>query len=91
MIANGKKPYISYLNKLVDRYNIAYYHAINKKAIKASYSALTEKIQINPKVPKFKVNDRRRITKYKNIVSKAYIENWSKEIFIIDSVLTTNP
>ena len=44
MIANGKKPYISYLNKLVDRYNIAYYHAINKKAIKASYSALTEKI-----------------------------------------------
>ena len=36
------------------------------------------------------MNDRRRITKYKYIVSKAYIENWSKEIFIIDSVLTTN-
>ena len=52
---------------------------------------MTEKIEINPKVPKFKVNDRRRITKYKNIVSKAYTENWSREIFIIDSVLTTNP
>ena len=52
---------------------------------------MTEKIEINPKDPKFKVNDRRRITKYKNIVSKAYIENWSREIFITDSVLTTNP
>ena len=91
MTANGRKSYISYLNKLVDQYNIAYYHAINKKTINASYSALTEKIEINPKVPKFKVNDRRRITKYKNIVSKAYIENWSREIFITDSVLTTNP
>ena len=29
MIANGRRSYISYLNKLVDRYNIAYYHAIN--------------------------------------------------------------
>ena len=28
---------------------------------------------------------------YKNIFSKAYSENWSREIFIIDSVLKTNP
>ena len=28
-----------------------------------------------------------RITKYKNIFSKGYTENWSREIFIIDSVL----
>ena len=40
---------------------------------------------------KFKVNDRVRITKYKNIFSKGYTENWSREIFIIDSVLKTNP
>ena len=37
------------------------------------------------------MNDRIRITKYKNIVSKGYTENWSREIFIIDSVLKTNP
>ena len=36
------------------------------------------------------MNDRIRITKYKNIVSKGYTENWSREIFIIDSVLKTN-
>ena len=32
-----------------------------------------------------------RITKYKNIISEVYTENWSREIFIIDSVLKTNP
>ena len=52
---------------------------------------MTEKIEINPKVPKFNVNDRVRFTKYKNIFSKYYIENWSREIFIIDSVLKNSP
>ena len=41
--------------------------------------------------PKFNVNDRIRITKYKNIFSKGSTENWSREIFIVDSVLKTNP
>ena len=40
---------------------------------------------------KFEVNDRVRITKYRNIFSKGYTENWSRKIFIIDSVLKTNP
>ena len=61
-----------------------------KKAINADYSALTEKIQTNPK-SKFKVNDRDRITKYNTIFIKDYTINWSREIFIIDSVLKTNP
>ena len=37
------------------------------------------------------MNDRVRITKYKNNFSKGYTENWSRELFIIDSVLKTNP
>ena len=52
---------------------------------------MTEKIEINPKAPKFKVNDRVRITKYKNIFSKAYTESWSRDTLIINSVLKTNP
>ena len=44
----------------------------------------------NTKAPKFKVNDRVRITKNKNIFSKGYTGNWSGEIFIINSVLKTN-
>ena len=34
------------------------------------------------------MSDRVRI---KNIFSEGYTENWSREIFIIDSVLKTNP
>ena len=35
--------------------------------------------------------NRVRITKYKNIFSKVYTENWLREIFIINSVLKTYP
>ena len=52
---------------------------------------MTEKFETNLEVPNFKVIDRVRITKSENIFSKAYTENWSREIFIIDSVLKTNP
>ena len=52
---------------------------------------MIEQIETNPKVPKFKVNDTVRITKYKYNFSKGNTENCSREIFIIDSVLETNP
>ena len=48
-------------------------------------------LERNPKAPKFKVGDRVRITNHKNVFSKGYTENWSREIFVIDSVLKTNP
>ena len=51
---------------------------------------MTEKIEANTKAPNFKVNNRVRFTKYKNIFSKGYTENWSREIFIINSVLKAN-
>ena len=92
MAANDCKSYLNYLNKLVDQHNNTYHHSIDKKPINADYSAFTEKtIDANPKAPKFKFNDRVRITKYKNIFSKDYTKNWSREIFIIDSALKTNP
>ena len=78
--AIDSKSYLSCLNKLVDEKNNTNHHSINKKAINADYSALTEKIETNPTVPKFNVNDRIRITKCKNIFSKVYIKNWSRGI-----------
>ena len=91
MTTNNSKSYLSYFNKLVDQYNNTYHHSVGGKPINAYYSALTEKIESNLKAPKFKVNDRIRITKYKNIFSKGYTDNWSREILIIDSILKTNP
>ena len=79
MTNNDNKSYLAYLNRLVDQYNNTYYHFINKKPINADYSALTEKIETNLKAPKFKVSDKVIITKFRNIFSKGYTENWSRD------------
>ena len=71
------------MNKIVNQCNNTYHHFINKKPMNADYSTLTEKIETNSKAPKFKVNDRVRITEYKNIFSKDYTENWSRETLSI--------
>ena len=52
---------------------------------------MTEKLETNLKGPKFKFNYRVRTTKYNNVFSKGYTENWSREILIINSMLKTNP
>ena len=46
---------------------------------------------INDKDPKFKVGDRVRISKFKNIFTKGYIPNWSEEIFIIKKMKDAVP
>ena len=43
LIATDSKPYLSYLNKLVDQYNNTYHRSIDKEPINADYSAMTEK------------------------------------------------
>ena len=80
---NDSKSYLNYVNKLGDEYNNTYHHSVDKKSMNADYFALTEKIKTNSKAPKFKVNDGVGITKYKNIFSKCYNDDWSKEIFIL--------
>ena len=90
MTVNDSKFYLSYLNKLVDQYNNTYHHSINRKLINVDYSTLTKRIETNSKAPKFKFIDIVRITNYKNSSNRRYTDNWSKEIFIIDSALKTN-
>ena len=80
---NDSKSYLNYVNKLGDEYNNTYHNSVDKKSMNADYFALTEKIETNSKAPKFKVNDKVGITKYKNIFSKCYNDDWSREIFIL--------
>ena len=47
--------------------------------------------EVNDKGPKFKVGDHVRIFKYKNILVKRWITNWSKEFFEIKKVKNTVP
>ena len=91
MTTNDGKSYLTYLDQLADQYNNIYHHSINKKPINAGFPALTEKIESYLKALKIKFNDRIRITKYKNILRKVYAENLPREIFVIYSVLKTNP
>ena len=64
MTSKDSKSYLSYLNKLINQYDNTYQYSINLKSINTDYSALTEKVETNPKAPKFKVNDRVRITQH---------------------------
>ena len=91
MTASDNKSYVSYLNKLVDEYNNNNHYSIDKKPINSDYSDFIEQIETNLKSAKVKVGDRVRINKYNNIFSKSYTKNWSREIFVVDSVLKTNP
>ena len=84
MTANESKSYL--LNTII----LVIILLVKKKPINSNYSALTGKSERNPKVSKFIVDDRVRITKYKNIFSKVYTENWSRKTFFINSVLKTN-
>ena len=72
------------------QYSNTYHHSIIKKPINGNFSALTEKIETNPIASKFKVNNTVRIRKYQNLVSKVYTVSWSREIFIIGTLLKTN-
>ena len=45
--------------------------------------------KINYKDPKFKVDDRVRISKYTNIFAKGYTSNWSEEVFVIKKFKNT--
>ena len=52
---------------------------------------MTEGIGSSHKASKFKVDDRAMVTKYKNTFSKSYTKNCSKVLFVIDSLLKSNP
>ena len=46
---------------------------------------------INNQNPKFKVGDRVKISKYKNVLSRGYVPNWSEEVFVVNKIKNTVP
>ena len=49
------------------------------------------KKKVNDKDPKFKVGDHVRVSKYKNILPKGYMPNWSDEVFVVSKIKNTVP
>ena len=92
MTSISKNVYIDKLDDIVHEYNNAYHTTIKMKPIDVKDNTYinTDK-EINNKDPKFKVGDRVRISKYKNIFAKSYTPNWSEEVFVIKKVKNTVP
>ena len=92
MTSISKNVYIDKLDDIVNEYNNTYHTTIKMKPIdvKDNTCINTDK-EINNKDPKFKVGDRVRISKCKNIFAKVYTPNWSEEVFVIKKVKNTVP
>ena len=92
MTSISKNVYIDKLDDIVNEYNNTYHTTIKMKPIDVKNSTYinTDK-EINDKDPRFKVDDRVRISKYKNIFAKGYTPNWSEDIFVIKRVKNTVP
>ena len=92
MTSISKNVYIDKLDDIVDECNNAYHTTVKMKPIDVKDNTYinTDK-KINYKDPKFKVGDRVRISKYKNIFAKGNTPNWSEEVFVIKKVKNTAP
>ena len=92
MTSISKNVYIDKLDDIVNEYNNTYHTTMKMKLfdVKDNTYINTDK-EINNKDPKFKVGDRVRIPKYKNIFAKGYMPNWSEEVFVIKKVKNAVP
>ena len=90
MRAKDSQSYLSY-SKLINEYNNIYHQSIDNSSVDVDYSDSTDKVELSCKALKFKIGDRVRITKYEKIFSRDYTPHWSKEIFVIDFLLKTDP
>ena len=92
MTTTSKNVYIDVLNDIVNKYNNTIHRTIKMKPIDVtgdSYAEYSE--DFNKKGPKFKANERVRISKYKNIFAQGYVPNWSQEVFILNEIKNTVP
>ena len=91
MTAIGKNVYYDVLDDVVNEYNSTKHSTIKMKPIDVIDNKRVYIDEHNEKASRFKVVDRVRIYKFKNIFAKGYTTNCSKEIFIVDKVNDTVP
>ena len=91
MTATGKNVYYDVLDDVVNKYNNTKHSTIKMKPIDVKNNKRVYIDEHNEKDSKFKVGDRVRISRYKNIFAKGYAPNWSSEIFIINKINDTVP
>ena len=91
MTATSKNVYYNVLDDVVNKYNNTKHSTIKMKPIDVKNNKRVYIDEHNEKDCKFKVGDRVRISRYKNIFAKGHAPNWSSEIFIVDKINDTVP
>ena len=91
MTATGKNVCYDVLDDVVNKYNNTKHSTIKMKPIDVKNNKRVYTDEHKEKDSRFKVGDRVRISRYKNIFAKGYTPNWSKEIFFIDKINDTVP
>ena len=86
MTATRKNLYYDVLDDVVNEYNNTKHNTIKMKPKDVRDNKRVYVDEHNKKDSRFKVGDRVRISKFKNIFTKGYTPNWSKEIFIVDKI-----
>ena len=93
--ASNSTSYIDQLHALLDKYNKTKHRSIKMTPEEASRKENEDKVYLNlygeeisqKGVPKFKVGDKVRISKYKRkVFDKGYTPNWTEEIFVVDKI-----
>ena len=87
----SKNVLIDKLNDMVNEYNNTCHRTIKMKPVDVKDNTYIDSMELhsNDKDPKFKVGDRVRISKYKNIFAKEYTPNSSEKVFVIKKVKKT--
>ena len=92
LTATGKNVYFDVLDDVVNEYNNTKHNTIKMKPKDVKNDNNRVYIdEYNKKSARFSVNDRVRISKFKNIFAEGYTPNWSKEIFVINKINDTVP
>ena len=89
MTATGKNVYYDVLDDVVNEYNNTKHNTIKTEPEDVGDNKRVYIDEHNEKDSRFKVGDRVRISKFKNIFAKGYTPNWSKEIFIVNKINNT--
>ena len=88
----SKNVYFNLLDDIANKYENAVHRSIKMKPINVTSNSYAEYNEdSNVTKPKFKVDDRVRISKYKNIFAKGYTQNWSEEVFVVSKIKNTVP
>lgn len=98
--ANNTYRYVDVLDEMVSNYNNTRHSSTKMTPVEASQKKNEKIVWMNlyghlkpfpQRKPKFKLNDKVRITKKKTIFDKSYIPRWTTEVFSISQIQFTDP